>query len=64
MTEAEAKERMEHHGITTAQQAVYYYKGFRYGSLMDALNYAELVASRANALSARKRREHERTYLG
>ena len=63
MTEAEAKERMEHHGITTAQQAVYYYNGFRYGSLIDALNYAELVAGRANAL-ARKRRENERTYLG
>ena len=63
MTEAEAKERMEHHGITTAHQAVYYYNGFRYGNLMDALNYAELVASRANAL-ARKRRANERTYLG
>ena len=61
MTEAEAKERMEHHGITTAQQAVYYYRGFRYGNLMDALNYAELVASRA---LTRKRRESERTYLG
>lgn len=64
MTEAEAKERMKHHGITTTQQAVYYYNGFRYGSLMDALNYAELVASRANALAARKRRENGRTYLG
>lgn len=64
MTEADAKARMEHHGITTAQQAVYYYRGFRYGNLVDALNYAELVASRANALAARKRRENGRTYLG
>ena len=63
MTEAEAKARMEHHGITTAQQAVYYYKGFRYGNLMDALNFAELVESRANAVT-RKRRQTERTYLG
>jgi len=45
---------MEHHGITTAQQAVYYYQGFRYANLMDALNYAELVASRANAIAAPK----------
>ena len=46
MIEDNAKARMELHGITTAQQAVYYYKGFRYGNLMDALNYAELVTSR------------------
>jgi hypothetical protein len=46
VTEAEAKARMEQHGITTARQAVYYYKGFRYGNLMDALNYAELVTAR------------------
>lgn len=64
MTEAEANARMEHHGITTAQQAVYFYKGFRYGNLMDALNYAELVASRESALAARRRKENGRTYLG
>ena len=46
MTEAEANARIEHHGITTAKQAVYYYKGFRYGTLMDALSYAELVTAR------------------
>ena len=63
MTEADAKTRMEHHGITTAQQAVYYYQGFRYASLMDALTYADLVESRANAVT-RKRRQNERTYLG
>ena len=49
MTEPEAKARMEYHGITTAQQAVYYYNGFRYGNLIDAMNYAELVTSRAFA---------------
>jgi hypothetical protein len=52
MTEAEAKTLMEHHGITAAQQAVYYYKGFRYGNLMDALNYAELVTGRDDQLAA------------
>ena len=46
MTEPEAKSLMEHHDITATQQAVYHYKGFRYGSLTDALNYAELVTSR------------------
>ena len=43
---------MEHHGVTTAQQAVYCDKGFRYGNLMDALNYAELVTSREFAARA------------
>jgi hypothetical protein len=61
MTDADAKACMEHHGITTAQQAVYYYKGFRYANLMDALSYAELVESRANAAT---RKSYERTYLG
>ena len=54
MTEPEAKRRMEHHGITTTQEAVYYYQGFKYGNLRDALGYAELVSSRANELAARK----------
>jgi hypothetical protein len=49
MTETEARALMEHHGITAMQQAVYHYKGFRYGNLMDALNYAELVTSRESA---------------
>jgi len=61
MTDADAKARMEHHGITTAQQAVYYYNGFRYANLVDALSYAELVESRANAVT---RKRYERTYLG
>ena len=46
MTEPESKTLMEHHGITTTLQTSYHYKGFRYGNLMDALNYAELVTSR------------------
>ena len=46
MTEPETKALIEHHGITTTQQAVYHYKGFRYGNLMDALSYAELVTGR------------------
>jgi hypothetical protein len=54
MTETEAA-HMERHDITATQQAVYHYKGFRYGNLMDALNYAELVTSREFA--ARDQRE-------
>ena len=46
MIETEGRARMEHHDITATQQAVYHYKGFRYGNLNDALNYAELVTSR------------------
>ena len=49
MTETEAQSLMEHHGITAMQQAVYHYRGFRYGNLVDALNYAELVTSREYA---------------
>ena len=52
MTEPEANTLMEHHGITATQQAVYHYKGFRYGNLMDALNYAELVTGREFAARA------------
>jgi hypothetical protein len=29
---------------------VYHYAGFRYGNLSDALNYAELIASRAGRI--------------
>jgi len=52
MTEPDANALMEHHGITATQQAVYHYKGFRYGNLMDALNYAELVTGREFAARA------------
>ena len=62
MTEPEAQRRMEHHAITTTQEAVYYYQGFRYGNLTDALSYAERVSSRANELAARKRSEDERIH--
>jgi hypothetical protein len=56
VTETETTALMEHHGITATQQAVYHYKGFKYGNLMDALTYAELVADRNVAA-----RESERT---
>ena len=46
MTETATTALMERHGITATQQAVYHYKGFRYGNLTDALNYAELVTDR------------------
>ena len=52
MTEGEAKSTMERHGITAAQRTVYHYQGHSYGNLADALNYAELVAGRTDALAA------------
>jgi hypothetical protein len=48
MTEEDMKKLMEHHRITSEQQTVYYYAGFRYGNLADAVSYAERVMSRAN----------------
>lgn len=48
MNEEQTTKLMEHYGITTEQRPVYCYAGFRYGNLADALNYAELIASRAN----------------
>ena len=49
MTEPEAQALAERHGITASQQAIYHYKGFKYGNLTDALNYAELLQSRGSA---------------
>lgn len=54
MTEAEAKALMERHGITTAQQAVYYYHGFKYSSLTEAVNYAERNTTRAHEPGSRQ----------
>ena len=59
MTDGEARALMERHGITTAERVVYHYKGFNYGSLADALNYAELVTS-ADKRAARKRSDDKR----
>jgi hypothetical protein len=53
MTEDERKLAL-HHGITVVQVPVYHYRGCRYGNLTDALNYAELVTSRANDKSLRE----------
>jgi hypothetical protein len=47
MIEDEVKKLMEHYGIRLEQQPVYHYAGFRYGTLTDAVNYAERVARRA-----------------
>jgi len=55
LIETEGRARMEHHDITATQQTVYHYRGFKYGNLNDALNYAELVTSREFA--ARDHRE-------
>jgi hypothetical protein len=46
MTEQQTTQLMEQYGITTEQLSVYHYAGFRYSNLSDALNYAELMASR------------------
>ncbi len=46
MTEAEAQALMQHYGIAASAQAVYHFRGFKYGRLQEALDYAELVASR------------------
>ena len=48
MTEDEKQKLMEHYGITTEQQSVYCYAGFRYSNFTDALDYAERITSRAN----------------
>ena len=56
MTEPESKTLMELHGITATQQALYHYRGFRYGNLTDALNYAELVTSREFAARDQSKR--------
>ena len=41
MTEEE-KEPMERYGITVEQKSVYFYKGYKYDRLNDALNYAKM----------------------
>lgn len=61
MTEDEAKTMMERHGITAIHRTVYHYQGYNYGSLADALNYAEVVTSRADKFAARKRGEDKRS---
>jgi hypothetical protein len=48
MTEDEKQKLMEHYGITTEQQSVYHYAGFRYSNLTDALDYAERITSGSN----------------
>jgi hypothetical protein len=61
VTEDEAKTLMERHGITAVHRTVYQYQGYNYGSLADALSYAELVTSRADEHGARKRGEDKRS---
>jgi hypothetical protein len=48
MTEDEKQKLMEHYGITTEQQSVYHYAGFRYSNLTDALDYAERITTGSN----------------
>ena len=64
MTEDDAKTMMERHGITAVHRTAYRYQGYNYGNLADALNYAELVTSRADELAARKRGDDERSGQG
>ena len=63
MTDGEAKALMAHHGITSAPRAVYQYRGYVYGNLMDAVNYAELITGREDELTASRARD-ERAHRG
>jgi hypothetical protein len=64
MTEDEARTMMDRHGITAVHRTVYHYQGFNYGSLADALSYAELVTSRADQVAEHKRGEDKRSRRG
>ena len=59
MTEEE-KELMEHYGVTAAQETVYLFNGAKYRDLKDALNYAKLLAARANESAASKVRTSQK----
>jgi hypothetical protein len=48
VTEDDKQKLMEQYGITTEQQSMYRYAGFRYSNFTDALDYAQRVTSRAN----------------
>lgn len=48
MTEEE-KELMERYGITVERKSVYFFKGYKYEHLKDALNYARTDADRQRA---------------
>lgn len=41
----EEKELMERYGIAVEQKSVYFYKGYKYEHLKDALNYAKIDTS-------------------
>ena len=45
MTEEENK-LMEQHGITCERRTVYFYKGYKYEKLKDALSYAAVETAR------------------
>jgi hypothetical protein len=47
MTIDEESKLMAEHGITSEEKTVYLYKGYQYGTLQDALNYATKSAERA-----------------
>jgi len=64
MTEDDAKTMMERHDITAVHRTAYQYRGYNYGSLSDALNYAELVTSRGDELAAWQRGEDKRSDRG
>jgi len=42
----EEKQTMQAHGITCAPKNVYFYKGFKYDRLDDAVRYAKIQARR------------------
>ena len=63
MTEDEKQKLLEHYGITTEQQSVYYYAGFRYSNLTDAAAYADRIRA-AQTSRARQRSPARRQGFG
>ena len=48
----EETELLEYYGINVEQKFVYFYKGYKYDNLRDALNYAKMDTGRHDHESA------------
>jgi hypothetical protein len=64
MPMTESRTLAESQGVTVTQRSVYHYNGHTYDNLSDALNYAELVRSRATVLPVQESAEHARADRG
>jgi hypothetical protein len=53
----EEKKLMEQYGITCEQRTVYFYQGYQYANLKDALNYARIDKERLS-LPGRRLKVH------